>query len=103
MATTLLKLRSDRYDDATWPLTRSVSLTGQFKRDVKLAQKRGKDLEKLRNGIALLVAGDALPPELRDHPLKGEWRPSRDIHIEPDWILIYAQRKCGPFRTHRDA
>jgi mRNA interferase YafQ len=39
--------------------------------------------------IALLVAGGALPPELRDHPLKGEWRPSRDIHIEPDWILIY--------------
>jgi mRNA interferase YafQ len=70
-------------------LTRSVSFTGQFKRDVKLAQKRGKDLEKLRNVIALLVAGGAFPPELRDHPLKGEWRPSRDIHIEPDWILIY--------------
>ena len=70
-------------------MTRSVSFTGQFKRDVKLAQKRGKDLEKLRNVIALLVAGGALPPELRDHPLKGEWRPSRDIRIEPDWILIY--------------
>ena len=63
-------------------MTRSVSFTGQFKRDVKLAQKRGKGLEKLRNVIALLVAGGALP-------LKGGWRPSRDIHIEPDWILIY--------------
>ena len=48
-----------------------------------------KDLEKLRNVIALLVAGGALSHELRDHPLKGEWRPGRDIHIEPDWILIY--------------
>ena len=70
-------------------MTCSVSFTGQFKRDVKLVQERGKDLEKLRNVIALLVAGGALPPELRDHPLKGEWRPSRDVHIEPDWILIY--------------
>ncbi len=48
-----------------------------------------KDLEKLRNVIALLVAGGALSHELRDPPLKGEWRPGRDIHIEPDWILIY--------------
>ncbi len=25
----------------------------------------------------------------RDHPLLGPWQPSRDCHIEPDWILIY--------------
>ena len=24
-----------------------------------------------------------------DHPLRGEWKPSRDLHIEPDWVLIY--------------
>ena len=26
---------------------------------------------------------------LNDHPLKGDWKPNRDLHIEPDWILIY--------------
>ena len=68
---------------------RAPSYTGQFKRDVKLAEKRGKDMGKLRAVIGLLLAAQPLPPELNDHPLKGEWRPSRDLHIEPDWLLIY--------------
>ncbi len=68
---------------------RSPSYTGQFKRDVKLAEKRGKDLNKLRNVISLLLTGQPLPRELCDHPLKGDWKPRRDLHIEPDWILIY--------------
>ena len=68
---------------------RLPSYTGQFKRDVKLAQKRGKDLAKLRAVIELLLAGETLPRDLGDHPLKGEWQPSRDLHLEPDWLLIY--------------
>jgi mRNA interferase YafQ len=68
---------------------RSPSYTGQFKRDVKLAEKRGKDMSKLRYIISMLLDGKILPRELADHPLKGEWKPSRDLHIEPDWVLIY--------------
>jgi mRNA interferase YafQ len=68
---------------------RSASYTGQFKRDVKLAEKRGKDMNKLRSVISMLLAGQPLPRELADHALKGEWKPSRDLHIEPDWVLIY--------------
>ena len=68
---------------------RLPTYTGQFKRDVKLAQKRGKDMAKLRDVIGLLLAGKPLPRPLTDHPLKGEWKPSRDLHIEPDWVLIY--------------
>jgi len=33
---------------------RSASYTGQFKRDVRLAEKRGKDMDKLRGVIGLL-------------------------------------------------
>lgn len=68
---------------------RPASYTGQFKRDVKLAEKRGKDMDKLRHVIGLLLAGQPLPRELGDHPLRGEWKSSRDLHIEPDWVLIY--------------
>lgn len=68
---------------------RSASFAGQFKRDVKLAEKRGKDLSKLRIVLGLLLTGEPLPRELGDHPLKGEWKPARDLHIEPDWLLIY--------------
>ena len=68
---------------------RLPSYSGQFKRDVKLAQKRGKYMEKLRYVIGLLLTGEPLPRELGDHPLKGAWKSWRDLHIEPDWLLIY--------------
>ena len=57
----------------------------QFRRDVKLAQKRGKDVAKLREAILLLIEGSPLPPRYKDHPLAGDWKHFR----EPDWLLIY--------------
>jgi mRNA interferase YafQ len=68
---------------------RTFSRTSQFKKDVKRAAKRGKDLRKLRIVLDLLINGDLLPPQCKDHPLRGEFSGSRDCHIEPDWILIY--------------
>ena len=61
----------------------------QFRRDVKLAQKRGKDMVKLREVILLLIEGHPLPPRYKDHPLGGEWKHYRDCHIEADWLLLY--------------
>jgi mRNA interferase YafQ len=46
-------------------------------------------MAKLRHILHLLVNDDPLPARLRDHPLKGEWKGWRDLHIEPDWLLIY--------------
>lgn len=63
--------------------------SGQFKRDVKRLEKRGKDMSKLRALLLLLIAGKPLPPTYLDHPLKGDWKGYRDAHIEPDWLLIY--------------
>ncbi len=68
---------------------RVPSYSGQFERDIKLFKKRGKDMSKLRAILQLLCNGDALAPKLRDHPLKGNWNGYRDLHIEPDWLLIY--------------
>ena len=67
---------------------RSASYTGQFKRDVKRAEKRDKDMDKLRAAIGLLLTGEPLPRNLGDYPLKDEWKSSHDLHIEPDWVLI---------------
>ncbi|TPI56988.1 MULTISPECIES: type II toxin-antitoxin system YafQ family toxin [unclassified Mesorhizobium] len=61
--------------------------SGQFRRDVKRMEKRGKDLAKLRELLGLLIAG--LPARYKDHPLKGDWKDYRDAHVEPDWLLIY--------------
>jgi mRNA interferase YafQ len=63
--------------------------SGQFKRDVKQSQRRGKDMSKLKALLSLLVQGEPLPATCLDHPLKGIWGEFRDAHIEPDWLLIY--------------
>lgn len=63
--------------------------SGQFKRDVRKAEKRGKDMAKLRTLLMLLIEEKPLPERYRDHPLKGQWAGFRDAHIEPDWLLLY--------------
>lgn len=62
---------------------------GRFTRDVKRAEKRGKEMDKLKAVIRLLAEGTALPARYNDHPLKGDWKGYRDLHIEPDWLLLY--------------
>ncbi len=66
-----------------------VSQTTHFSRDLKRMRKRGKDLSKLREVVKQLAVGKQLDPRHRDHALIGPWRPLRDCHIEPDWVLIY--------------
>jgi mRNA interferase YafQ len=68
---------------------KTLSQTKQFARDIKRMRKRGKELGKLQSLVQLLAAGATLESKFRDHSLAGPWQPSRDCHIEPDWILIY--------------
>lgn len=63
--------------------------SGQFKRDVRKVEKRGKDMGKLKAVLSLLIEQAALPASYNDHPLKGDWKGWRDLHIEPDWLLLY--------------
>lgn len=69
---------------------RRPHFTSQFRRDVKRARRRGKDVEKLRRVVRLLIEENPLPARLRDHPLKGDWKDCRDLHIESDWLLLYS-------------
>jgi len=77
-----------------------LSQTVQFKKDIKRQIKQGKDQRKLIAVVEALLAGKALPPRSRDHPLKGAWKGRRDCHIEPDWILIY-RRTADELRLER--
>ena len=63
--------------------------SAQFKRDVKRAQRRGKDLAKLGSPLTALTRQAPLPARYRDHALRGNWQGYREFHIEPDWLLIY--------------
>lgn len=67
-----------------------VKATKQFKKDVAIAKKRGKDLSKLSAIIETLSNGEELAVKYRDHTLRGDYEGYRECHIEPDWLLIYA-------------
>jgi mRNA interferase YafQ len=65
--------------------------TGQFKKDYKLAIKRGCKPEALQEVITLLVNEQPLPDKYRDRALVNSrnYKNMRECHIEPDWLLVY--------------
>ena len=66
-----------------------VKATSQFKKDYKLAMKRGLNISLLDDAITLLSKGEPLSEKYRDHALTGNWLGHRECHILPDWLLIY--------------
>lgn len=66
-----------------------VKFTNQFKKDIKLSKKQGKNTEKLLEVVETLAKGETLDPKYRDYQLTGNYRGCRECHIEPDWRLIY--------------
>ena len=62
----------------------TIKFTTQFKRDLKLAKKQNKNIDKLFEIIEILADGNQLPAKYRD---------TRECHIEPDWLLIYEIRE----------
>ena len=72
-----------------------IKQTTQFRKDVKLARRRGYDLEKLLTVIGFLKEDIPLPTNYRDHALSGDFCGYRECHIEADWLLVY--RKSAQF------
>ena len=69
-----------------------VKFTSQFKKDLKLAKKQNKDLDKLFEVVNILADGGTLDARYRDHELSGNYQGTRECHIEPDWLLVYEIR-----------
>lgn len=71
-----------------------VEFTGQFKKDFKLALKRGCNPQKLEEVITLLLNEQPLPESYHDHALTNSkyYKDVRECHIEPDWLLVYKIR-----------
>ena len=61
----------------------------QFKKDYKRCQKRGYAMQKLIDVMTNLENEVLLPPQLKEHPLQGEYIGSLECHIETDWLLVY--------------
>ena len=66
-----------------------IRFTSQFKKDLKLAKKQGRNTDKLFSVIEQLANGQPLDEKYRDHALTGNYKGCRECHVEPDWLLIY--------------
>lgn len=66
-----------------------IKFTKKFKKDLKLAKKQGKDIEKLFDIIERIAKDETLDERYRDHSLTGNYKGTRECHIEPDFLLIY--------------
>ena len=66
-----------------------LSITNQFKRDLKKANKQNKDLKLLEDIMERIVHQIPLSSKFRDHSLSHNWEGHRELHIQNDWLLIY--------------
>ena len=66
-----------------------IVASNQFKKDLKLAAKRGLNLSHLNEVVTALAKQEKLDDKYRDHNLTGDYRGFRECHIEPDWLLVY--------------
>lgn len=63
----------------------------QFKKDFKLAMKRGLKAELLEEVLNFLVQEKEHPARYRDHSLTASkhFQGVCECHTQPDWLLVY--------------
>lgn len=66
-----------------------IILSNRFKKDLKLAARRGYNFELLDEIVNKLAKRELLPEKNKDHALSGDYEGCRECHIAPDWLLVY--------------
>ena len=62
----------------------NFAFTNQFKKDLKLMEKRHKDLDKIFDVMVLLIWNEPLPERCREHKLHGDLEGFTECHVEGD-------------------
>lgn len=63
--------------------------TSRFQKDLKRIQKRGYQIQLIKEVVRKLSDGETLDAKYKDHQLSGDYAGCRECHITPDWLLIY--------------
>ena len=63
--------------------------TSRFQKDLKRIQKRGYQIQLIKEVVRKLSDGETLEAKYKDHQLSGNYAGCRECHITPDWLLIY--------------
>ena len=66
-----------------------IKPTSRFQKDLRRIQKRGYQIELIKEVVRKLSDGETLEPKYKDHSLSIDYAGCRQCHITPDWLLIY--------------
>jgi len=63
--------------------------TNKFKKDITLLQKRGYNMELIKNAILMLEETGTLSSTYSPHKLSGNYSGYWEAHLKPDWLIIW--------------
>jgi mRNA interferase YafQ len=66
-----------------------IDIKHKMHKDLKRIKKRKYDLSELYKVVEKLQLGEVLDPKYNNHKLSGSFKDYWDLHIEPDWVLLY--------------
>ncbi len=69
----------------------NIRFTSEFKQQMRLCQRRGYNMELLREAIRILTTEGKLPSKYLPHPLHGDRKGQWECHIQSNWLLVWEQ------------
>lgn len=72
---------------------RGIIWSKRYKKDLKRMIRQHANLDLHDEVVNLLCEDKPLPEKYRDHALSGELRNYRELHIAPDWLLVYEKKQ----------
>jgi mRNA interferase YafQ len=69
----------------------TADYTNTYKKTLKAAKKKHRDIDALETVIDIILAQKPLPGKYNDHALSGNYKDKRELHIthNPDFLLVY--------------
>lgn len=67
----------------------NIRTSSQFKKDLKKIKKQNKDLKLLKLIVDIIANGLEIDNKYKNHKLLGKYNSYLELHIQPDWLLIY--------------
>lgn len=71
----------------------SLKYSKHFKKDLRKFKHNKVVLKRLEHALDLLISGEALPKDLLNHGLHGEFKGCFECHVQPDILLVYKKEK----------
>jgi mRNA interferase YafQ len=68
-----------------------IEFKNSFKKDFKLAIKRGLQIHKFEDILIQLRNEGKVTAKYKPHKLEGKYKGLWECHVQPDWLLIWDQ------------